>query len=166
MTIRWAGGIESRHEIRRPVQKYEQLSNYRALRDRMVELRRAGCDHEEIAERLNHEGFHPPRGPDQFNRHVVNQFLTRQGLAGPGTSHRINPEDLRPHEWRLSDLASELGMPAITLRHWHHRGWVRARKSSEVDGCWILWADEAELERFVASARGTVAATICSVPRN
>ncbi len=28
VTIRWAGGLESRHEIRRPVKKYEQLSNY------------------------------------------------------------------------------------------------------------------------------------------
>lgn len=148
VTIRWAGGLESRHEVRRPVQKYEQLSNYGALRDRMVELRRGGSTTSEIAEQLNREGFHPPRGPARFNRHVVNQFLTRQGLLGPGASRRINPEDLQPNEWRLSDLARELGMPAITLRHWHYRGWVRARKSSEVRGCWILWADEKELERL------------------
>ena len=148
VTIGWAGGIESRHEIRRPVQKYQQLSNYDGLRDRMAELRRSGATTEEIAERLNDEGFRPPRGPDRFNRHVVNQFLTRQGLLGPGTTRRIDPEDLRPGEWRLSDLASELGMPAITLRHWHYHGWVEARKSSPIGGCWILWADEAELARL------------------
>ena len=31
VTMRWAGGMESRHELRRPVRKYEQLSNYRAM---------------------------------------------------------------------------------------------------------------------------------------
>ena len=44
VTIRWFGGLETRYEIRRPVKKYEQLSNYRALRDRAVELRRGGRD--------------------------------------------------------------------------------------------------------------------------
>jgi DNA invertase Pin-like site-specific DNA recombinase len=148
VTMRWAGGIESRHEIRRPVQRYQQLSNYDLLCDRVVELRRSGATTEEIAERLDDEGFRPPRGPDRFNRHVVNQFLRRQGLLGPEATRRIDPEDLRPGEWRLGDLARELGMPAITLRHWHYHGWVEARKSSPVGGCWILWADEAELERL------------------
>jgi DNA invertase Pin-like site-specific DNA recombinase len=148
VTIRWAGGQESRHEIRRVVTKYEQLSNYGTLRDRVIELRRNGATTEEIAERLNAEGFYPPRGQANFNRHVVNQFLVRQRLLGPGVNHRIKPEDLQHHEWRLKDLASELKMPAITLRHWHYRGWVHARKSRAVGGCWILWADEAELDRL------------------
>jgi DNA invertase Pin-like site-specific DNA recombinase len=148
VAIRWAGGVESRHEIRRPVRTYQQLSFFETLRDRMVELRRAGATTAEIAERLNHEGFHPPRGPDRFNRHVVNQFLTRLGLLGPKATRRISPKDLRPGEWTITDLASKLEMPAITLRHWHYHGWVRARKSSEVGGCWILWADQEELGRL------------------
>jgi DNA invertase Pin-like site-specific DNA recombinase len=148
VTIGWFGGLETRYEIRRPVRKYEQLSNYKALRARMVELRRGGATTEAIAVRLNREGFYPSHGPAQFNRHVVNQFLRRQGLLGPGLTRRLNPEDLRPHEWRLSDLARELGMPAITLRHWHYRGWVLGRKSAEVGGCWILWADAEERDRL------------------
>jgi DNA invertase Pin-like site-specific DNA recombinase len=148
VTIRWAGGVESRHEIHRPVRTYQQLSRFDTLCDRTAELRRAGSTTEEIAEQLNHEGFHPPRGPDRFNRHVVNQFLTRLGSLGPKSTRRISPEDLRPGEWTINDLASKLNMPGITLRHWHYRGWVRARKSSEVGGCWILWADQKELGRL------------------
>jgi len=148
VSIRWAGGVESRHEIQRPVRTYQQLSSYGALRDRMVELRRAGATTAEIAEGLNREGFHPPRGTDRFNRHVVNQFLTRLGLLGPKATQRISSEDLGPHEWTIDGLARELGMPAITLRHWSYHGWVKARKSKDVGGCWILWADARELERL------------------
>jgi DNA invertase Pin-like site-specific DNA recombinase len=148
VTIRWAGGVESRHEIERPVRTYQQLSRYDTLRDRMVELRRAGTTTAEIAERLNNESFHPPRGPDRFNRHVVNQFLTRLGLLGPKATRRISSEDLGPHEWAIDDLAREVNMPVITLRHWISHGWVSARKSCEVGGCWILWADLAELRRL------------------
>jgi DNA invertase Pin-like site-specific DNA recombinase len=148
VTIRWAGGMESHHEVCRPVQKYEQLSNYRALRSRIVELRRGGATTAEIARRLNQEGFHPPQGPVQFNRYVVNQFLTREGLLGPGTTKRINLEDLQRHEWRLSDLAEELRMSPNTLHQWHRRGWILGRKSAGLNGAWILWADATELERL------------------
>jgi DNA invertase Pin-like site-specific DNA recombinase len=148
VTIRWAGGLESRHEICRPVRKYEQLSNYEALRNRMTVLWRTGLPIGEIAEQLNREGFHPPRGPTPFNRQIVNTFLARQGLMGKGASRGPNPQQLRPDEWRLGDLAMKLGMPATTLRNWHCRGWVRARKSTAAGGCWILWANGTELERL------------------
>ncbi|HMF36058.1 MAG TPA: recombinase zinc beta ribbon domain-containing protein [Isosphaeraceae bacterium] len=148
VAIRWAGGLESRHEVCRPVKKYEQLSNYQALRDRMIELRRAGTTTGEIAGRLNREGFHPPHGPAQFTRSIVKQFLVRRGLLGPGTGRRISPQDLGRHEWRLGDLARELEMAVNTLRNWHDRGWVLGRMSAEIGGAWILWADEEELERL------------------
>ena len=148
VVIRWVGGHDSRHEVRRDVRRYDHLSNYALLRDRMIELRRCGATAEEIAERLNHEGFHPPRGSDGFNRQRVSQFLYRLGVLSPEANRRVNPEDLRPDEWRLADLAGELGMPAITLQHWCYRGWVRTRKSSEVRGTWIFWADQADLSRL------------------
>lgn len=148
VTIRWFGDLETRHEVRRPVQKYEQLSNYQLLRDRMVELRSTGATTAAIAERLNTEGFHPPRGPARFDRHVVNAFMAHRGLLGPRGTRQIDRENLGPHEWWLSDLAHKLGIPATTLRHWHYRGWVLGRKSAEIGGSWILWADEKELERL------------------
>jgi DNA invertase Pin-like site-specific DNA recombinase len=148
VTIRWAGGMESRHTIRRPVQKYAQLSNYQLFRARLVELRRTGATAAAIAERLNAEGFQHPRGSVQFNRHVINQCLAREGLSGAGANRRTTARDLGPHEWRLDDLARELKMSANTLREWGRRGWVRARKSSTVNGCWVLWADEGDLDRL------------------
>ena len=77
VTIRWAGGLESRHEVRRPVRKYEQLSNYQALRDRMIELRRAGTTTGEIAERLNQRRLPSPARPCAV--HSVH----RQSVPGP-----------------------------------------------------------------------------------
>lgn len=148
VTIRWAGGVESHHEVRRRVIKYEQLSNYEALHRRVAELRRAGLTAQAIAERLNGEGFYPPRGPNSFNRDVINRFMAQRGMLGPRGTRRINPEDLQPHEWRLRDLAGELGMPMTTLRRWYYRGWIRGRLSAVTTGCLILWADDRELERL------------------
>jgi DNA invertase Pin-like site-specific DNA recombinase len=148
VTVRWAGGQETRHEVRRPVAKYEHLSNYKRLSDRMAELRHAGATMATIADRLNNEGFHPPRGPARFDRTIVNRVMARQGLLGPRGIWRIHPADLRPHEWRLRDLAGELKMPTTSLRRWYHRGWVLGRYSAKVTGCLILWADAKELERL------------------
>ena len=101
-----------------------------------------------IAERLNQEGFHPPKGSHLFTGYQVDQFLARQGLLGSRTPQRIKPEELQRHEWRLGDLARELGMAINTLRGWYHRGWVLGRKSAAIQGAWILWADDKELERL------------------
>jgi len=148
VTIRWAGGLETQYEVCRPVKKYEQLSKFKALRDRTVELRRTGATADKIAECLNQEGFHPPRGATRFHGHTIHQFLSRLGISVSGMTSRIKPEDLRRHEWRLSDLARELGMPINTLRTWRYRGWVLGRKSGEIRGAWILWADTNELKRL------------------
>ncbi len=148
VTIRWFGGCETRHEVCRPVQKYEQLSNYQLLRARVVELRDAGTTAQAIAERLNAEGFRSPHGTARFDRHMVYQFLTRERLSRPGTNRRIGGGDLGPHEWWLEDLARELKMPANTLRHWRYRGWVLGWKSSATGGRWVCWADDQELDRL------------------
>ncbi len=148
VTIRWAGGMESRHECRRPVQKYQQLSNYHALCGRTLALSRAGMSSTKIAERLNSEGFSTPNGTDRFNRGTVYTLLVRQGLLGQGTTKRRNRDGLRRHEWRVRDLADELKMPVETLRVWRARGWVIGRKLVGVKGAWILWADGRELKRL------------------
>ncbi len=148
VTIRWAGGMESRHAIRRTIQAYDKLSNYKALRDRMAKLRREGATMEEIAQRLNSEGFYPPRGVGRFDRTTVNSAMVRMGLLGPRGTRTIHPADLRPHEWRVRDLAAKLKMPRTSLRRWFHRGWVFGRYTMKDAGCLILWADNKELERL------------------
>ena len=42
VTIHWAGGPSSSHELVRPVQRYQQMADYRRLLNRIDELRKAG----------------------------------------------------------------------------------------------------------------------------
>ena len=78
VTIRWAGGYESQHEIVRPVATYAQLSDFERLLDRVAELREAGGIAPEIAATLNAEGFHPPKADGKFTTPIVYRLLKRR----------------------------------------------------------------------------------------
>lgn len=144
VTIQWAGGYESQHEIVRPVATYAQLRDFEPLMNRVVELREAGNTAAKIAEQLNAEGFSPPKRRGQFTSPVIYQLLKRRGLIGDERSHA---ELLDDDEWWLTDLARELAMSHLKLRDWAKRGWVHSRKTP-VQNRWILWADEEELIRL------------------
>jgi len=143
-TIHWAGGYESHHEIVRPVATYAQLRDFESLMNRVVELREAGHAAPEIAERLNAEGFYPPKRRGKFTSPVIYQLLKRRALIGNERSH---DELLGRDEWWLTDLARELEMSHLKLRDWSKRGWVHSRKTP-VQGRWILWADDEERDRL------------------
>jgi DNA invertase Pin-like site-specific DNA recombinase len=148
VTIHWSGGFASRHRVRRPVARHDQLSNHSQLMARIVALRDQGQTAGEIAAALNREGFIPPKRRATYNRGMVRQLLARCGLS---SWHRARPDGgvLREDEWWLSQLALELGMPPITLHSWLRRGWVRGRKlAGGRMGRWILWADNQELDRL------------------
>jgi len=144
VVIHWAGGFESRHEIIRPVATYAQLRDFDQLMERIVELREAGHMAAAIADQLNAEGFHSPKGRSKFNRPVIYQLLKRRGLIG---DERCHDELLGDDEWWLSDLARKLEMCRYKLRDWAGRGWVHSRKTP-IQNHWILWADEDERERL------------------
>lgn len=144
VTIHWQGGFVSRHEIVRPVATYAQLRDGDRLRERVVELRRAGGTAATIAEALNAEGFSPPKCRGPFTKPIVWQLLVRRGLVG---NERTHGEPLGPHEWWLVDLACKLQVNSLKLRDWICRGWVTARQTP-VQGYWIAWADELELDRL------------------
>jgi hypothetical protein len=144
VTIRWAGGYESQHEIVRPVATYAQLSDFERLLDRVAELRAAGRLAPEIAAALNAEGFHPPRTNGEFTTPIVHDLLKRRGLIGNERSHN---ELLGKHEWWLTDLARELKMSHLKLRDWANRGWLHARRTL-VQRYWVLWADQDEMRRL------------------
>jgi hypothetical protein len=144
VTIHWAGGFESQHEIVRPVATYAQLRDFEQLMNRVVELREAGRTAPEIAEDLNAEGFYPPKRSGKFTTPVVYQLLKRRGLIGDERSH---DELLGEHEWWLTDLARELKMSHLKLRDWTVRGWVHGRKTP-VQRYRILWADKDEVRRL------------------
>lgn len=61
-------------------------------------------------------------------------------------SHSKERGGLGEHEWWLPELALAIEMPGVTLYHWIRRGWVSARQRE--DRRWIVWADEAEVERL------------------
>ncbi|HKB35889.1 MAG TPA: recombinase zinc beta ribbon domain-containing protein, partial [Gemmataceae bacterium] len=142
VTIQWAGGCVSEHAVQRPVGCYQQLSNYAALEQRILELRAAGHSAVEIAATLNAEGWRPPKRCATFRKHTVLQWLSRQGHSGPPPVAQ-----LRHGEWRLKDLAAKLEMELPTLRLWRRRGWLHGRRVAAT-GSWIVWADASELRRL------------------
>lgn len=144
VTIHWAGGYESQHEIIRPVGTYAQLRDFEQLMNRIVELRQAGRKAPEIAKTLDEEGFYPPKGRGRFTKPIIYQLLKRRGLIG---DERAHDELLDRGEWWLTDLARELKMSHLKLRDWALRGWVHGRQTP-IQNRWIVWADKDEVQRL------------------
>jgi DNA invertase Pin-like site-specific DNA recombinase len=142
LTIHWAGGSYSQHEVIRPVRTYAQLRDCETLMQRIRALRTAGATTARIATMLNREGFVPPKRYRPFSKELVGQLLARQGL---GDERRVS-EMLGPDEWWLGELARTLQMPATKLREWVVRGWLHARQSP-AQRLWIVWADREEVAR-------------------
>lgn len=140
--IRWAGGFESCHHLRRPVSAYEQLDDFDRLCDRLGELRRAGWRSPRIAAQLNIEGFQTPKQRGAFTAAVV-RFLCRSNPRMRGR----DGTDLQPPEWSADALAARLNIPVKKIKDWVRCGWVRA-VARPFGGTWILHADERELHRL------------------
>ena len=147
--LRWAGGFVSRHTLTRPVQTYEQLSNYNELVARVEALREDRKTLAEIAATLNAEGFHPPKRARQFTAAILSRFLRERGVRTGALPRSVTDEQhLRTDEWWLADLASELSMPIATLHRWQRVGWVSSRKVTAAGGRWAIYADAVELDRL------------------
>ena len=124
------------------MRRYNQLQDFDGLIGRIVELRRQGQSAAQIAAQLNQEGYRAPKRRSPFSAEMVRQLLHRQQLSSAkGT------EPLQPGEWWLADLAQTLRVPRVKLRDWILRGWVQGRQTA-VQGLWIVWADEDEVERL------------------
>src|SRR5271157_2520928 len=150
--IWWRGGVTTRHEIVRPVSRYESLGHYDQLINRIVELRQEGRTIKQIAAQLNGEGYHTPRSRKGYTSTSVRKLLSRCEL----THGRIGTKQLDRHEWWLPDLARALQMPVDKLRIWAIRGWVRSRQVAP-RGLWVVWADGRERRRLwklIADFRG------------
>jgi hypothetical protein len=148
VSVHWAGGFTSQHQVIRPVAKYEQLHNYQELLARAIQLWDQGQTTSRIAAQLNHEGWRPPKRRPTFNGPMVRALLSRRPRSGPRSRAKQAKSLLGPHEWWFSDLARQLDMPHPTLYSWLRRGWVHARQLPGAQGRWILWADKQELDRL------------------
>ncbi len=150
--IQWAGGFESRHDLRRPALAYKQLDDFDRLCDRVAELRGAGWRSPKIAAQLNAEGFQTPKQRGAFTADVVRYLW--------GRNARVRGRDtisLKRPEWSADALAARLKIPVKKLKDWVRCGWVRAI-ARPFGGTWILHADEQELKqlerRAALSCRG------------
>jgi hypothetical protein len=147
VTLQWAGGFVSVHQLLRPVARYEQLDNYDALVTRMVEWHGQKQTYAQIAAQLNQEGFHPPQQRATFSAGMVQKLLSRQVRTGP-RARTLEGSSLADDEWWLSTLSRHLSIPQPTLHLWVHQGWVHARQLPGRQGAWIVWADAEELDRL------------------
>jgi hypothetical protein len=131
----------------RPVARYDQLDDYPHLMARILELRGQRHTCRQIAERLNREGFRPPKRRATFNSQMVRTLLSRRGRAGR-RPNAVEDHALGTDEWWFTDLARHLDLPHPTLYKWMRLGWINARQLPVAGGRWILWADPDELDRL------------------
>ena len=145
--VTWAGGHRTAAQITRPVACLTQLSYYPQLAARARELAGSGHTTEQIAERLNAEGFRPPKRNPAFTPSSVRDLLRTLGIRRSRIPARRNRPALAEHEWWLRDLAAHLGMPEITLDAWVRRGWATGYLHPQAR-LLVVRADPAEAERL------------------
>ena len=145
LRVCWSGGTETRHNANRSVGRYEQLSYWPELKERVRELFSQTRDNGEIAERLNAEGWRPPKRKTLFDRTSARRLLDRLNLRSRRSITQPR-EELAENERTLRALAEQLDMPAGTLFAWLRRGWVSGRQTG--NGRWILRADPSDLKRL------------------
>jgi DNA invertase Pin-like site-specific DNA recombinase len=143
VTIHWAGGFTSQHQLLRRIAGYSQLRDFNRLVERVRALKDAGHTAAQIAALLNEEGFRPAGQRTTYHKQMVRQLLSRWGLSG----ERNEKVELGADEWWLSDLARRVGVNISLMRHWLYRGWVHSRRTP-LRGFCILWADCEELQRL------------------
>ena len=69
--LRWVGGPVESHTLSRPVRRYDLQSDYPRLVERLRACAAEGLSSAAIAERLNAEGFRPPKRADRFTGEMV-----------------------------------------------------------------------------------------------
>jgi hypothetical protein len=147
--ITWAGGHTTRGTFARPVARFEQLSYYPQLVERLRQLTAQHLTAPRIAEQLNAEGWRPPKRTDHFTAGSIQTLLRRLGLSpAPALPRPRGPDGPGADEWWLADLARHLDMPETTLYTWIGRGWVNARRQDQPAHRLILHADQQKLEEL------------------
>jgi DNA invertase Pin-like site-specific DNA recombinase len=147
VTVCWSGGHETATRMRRPVAKLSSLSRHEELLAELRRLRSEGYSAADIAERLNHDGWVTPMQRNTFNERLVRAMVYRYGSAPKGLKR---PPSDDPNEWRIADLANELGMPVPTLYRWLRRGLLQSRL---VRGQHVVIADAKEIKRLARLRR-------------
>jgi len=77
--IAWRGGLTTSHNIVRSVSRYESLSAYTQLLERIRQLRHEGRTIAAVATQLNQEGYRTPRSRKGYTPTSVRKLLSRHG---------------------------------------------------------------------------------------
>ena len=147
LLIEWTGKTQTEHLVARPVASFEQLSYYPQLCQRIQSLNEQGFDALSIATQLNQEGFRSPRQQADFTRQGVLELMRRLGLH-QRRPKGYNKEPLAEGEWWIPELARQIGMPDSTVYGWLQQGWIKGHKQENSPYRWIVYANEAEIERL------------------
>jgi len=115
--IHWYGGHITQAWLDRPVAKLEQMADYQAMMERVKELQSQGVRLPN-REKLNTEGWKPPKRRQTFNAPMVRCLLNRQGIR-IGTQKQQHTANIPrgDDEWTLKALANELKMPERRFIH-------------------------------------------------
>jgi DNA invertase Pin-like site-specific DNA recombinase len=148
VTIVWKGGLATEHQVARPVGSYQQLKDYHRLTERIKELHRQGLHRGPIAAQLNAEGFVPPHRRGGFSELGVGALMRELGLVGD----YFRDDLLQKQEWRIPDLASDLGIIPQKIHYWIKQGWIHSRRTPSGKH-WIVWADKDEMRRLKQIAK-------------
>jgi DNA invertase Pin-like site-specific DNA recombinase len=155
ITCHWAGGLRTRHDLLRPVARFEQLHDFDRLLARIAELRQQGLAVAAISAHLNAEGWRPPKRAS-FNEPMLRRLLWRYGLGGqrPIWTRHVPRQD--EQEWTLQELADRLRVERQTVYGWLRRGRLHGRMA-HVGGqrLWLTKLSEAEIDRLRSSRRQT-----------
>lgn len=149
VSIHWAGGYVSQHQVLRAVAAYEQLCQFDEMKALIESLWRTGHTTPRIAEQLNARGFRTPTRRSPFSRHMVRKLLDKWGLTEPQRA-QVSAENaqLGPDEWWLTDLARQVHADISTLARWCRWKWIHSRRIPDRCKWWVAWADADELERI------------------
>jgi DNA invertase Pin-like site-specific DNA recombinase len=142
--LHWVGGAVRAHTVTRPVTRYRDRSDYPRLVARLRELCTGRLNSAAIAQRLNAEGFCPPKRTIRFTAEMVRRLTAHLGLAR--RQRHGSPAGLGPDEYRPMSLARRLGISRDTVRRWLRSGWLNLRRDE--DGHHVIWADADELHRL------------------
>jgi DNA invertase Pin-like site-specific DNA recombinase len=146
VALHWVGGAIRTHAMTRAVRRYDHHSEYPRLVARLRELCTGCLNAATIAERLNADGFHPPKRTSRFTPDMVLRLIGQLGLS------RREPHGSRVglgrDEYRPSGLANRLGINRDTVRRWVKVKWVNVRRDENDHS--VIWADAEELKRLRA----------------
>jgi hypothetical protein len=148
--VHWVGGHQSRLTLIRPVARVDQLSRSADLKARIKTWHEAGCAPQQIAQRLNAEGWRPPKRRDTYNAAMVRSLLMRLGLrTGSPKQQWVDRVARDGDEWTFAELTAKLDIPQPTLYSWLRKGQLNARPVRAPAGTlWLIKADDSELARL------------------